>query len=108
MMSEELAAAGIPPTGEEIQEPEIAQPPEDNTAPAASRSENREDGEIRSEGEDIEDVDADPKDLIAEKRSKTLSLSFVFGESKVTTNLIREYEAAGFFHAGDGRAPLAR
>jgi hypothetical protein len=31
---------------------------------------------------------------------------FVFGESKVTTNLIREYEAAGYFHAGDGRAPL--
>jgi hypothetical protein len=51
-------------------------------------------------------VDADPKDLIAAKRSNSLSLSFVFGESKVTTNLIREYEAAGFFPAGDGRAPL--
>jgi hypothetical protein len=33
-------------------------------------------------------------------------LSFVFGESKVTTNLIKEYEAAEFFPAGDGRAPL--
>jgi hypothetical protein len=31
---------------------------------------------------------------------------FVFGESKVTTNLIREYEAAGYFPAGDGCAPL--
>jgi hypothetical protein len=31
---------------------------------------------------------------------------FVFGESKVTTNLILEYEAAVYFHAGDGRAPL--
>jgi hypothetical protein len=29
-----------------------------------------------------------------------------FGESKVTTNLIRGYEAVGFFPAGDGRAPL--
>jgi hypothetical protein len=31
---------------------------------------------------------------------------FVFGESKVTANLIREYEAAGFFPTGSGRAPL--
>jgi hypothetical protein len=30
----------------------------------------------------------------------------VFGESKVTADLIREYEAAGFFPAGDGRAPI--
>jgi hypothetical protein len=30
--------------------------------------------------------------------------SFVFGEFKVTTNLIREYEAVGYFPAGDGRA----
>jgi hypothetical protein len=32
--------------------------------------------------------------------------TFVFGESKVTTNLIWEYEAGGYFPAGDGRAPL--
>jgi hypothetical protein len=32
--------------------------------------------------------------------------SFVFGESKVTTNLIREYVAGGYFPAGDGHAPL--
>jgi hypothetical protein len=32
--------------------------------------------------------------------------SFVFGESKVTANMIREYEAAGYFPVGDGRAPL--
>jgi hypothetical protein len=32
--------------------------------------------------------------------------SFVFGEFKVTTNLIREYEAVGYFPAGDGRAPF--
>jgi hypothetical protein len=69
MMSEELAVAGLPPAVEEIQETEIAQLLEDNPAPAASGSENREDGEIRFEGEDIGDVDADPKDLISAKRS---------------------------------------
>jgi hypothetical protein len=96
MTTEELAAAGIPPAEEEIRQPEIAQPLEDNTSPAVSGSENREDGEIRSEGEDIGDVDADLKDLVAAKGSKPLSPSFVFGKSKVTANLIREYEAAGF------------
>jgi hypothetical protein len=106
MTTEELAAAGIPPAEEEIQEPKIAQPPKDNISPDVSGSENREDGEIGSEGEDIGDVDADLKDLVATKRSKPLPPSFVFGESKVTTNLIREYEAAGFFSAGSGRAPL--
>jgi hypothetical protein len=30
----------------------------------------------------------------------------MFGESKVTADLIREYEAAGFFPVDDGRAPL--
>jgi hypothetical protein len=51
-------------------------------------------------------VDADPKELVAAKSSKSYPPSFVFGESKVTADLIREYEAAGFFPAGDGRAPL--
>jgi hypothetical protein len=45
MTTEELAAAGIPPAEREIRELKIAQPPEDNTSPAASGSENREDGE---------------------------------------------------------------
>jgi hypothetical protein len=31
----------------------------------------------------------------------------VFGESKVTADLIKEYEAAGFFPIGDARAPLS-
>jgi hypothetical protein len=66
----------------------------------------REDGEIRSEGAGIGDVDADVKDLIAAKQSGSLPPSFVFGQSKVTANLIREYKAAGFFLAGNGRAPL--
>jgi hypothetical protein len=77
----------------------------------APDSKNREDGEIRSEDasgaeEDLADVDADPKKLIVAKSSKSYPPSFVFGESKVTANLIREYEAAEFFPTGDGRAPL--
>jgi hypothetical protein len=105
MTTEELAVAGLP-AEPEIQDHEIAQPPEDHTSPAASGSGIREDGEIRSEQEEIRDVDADVKDLIAAKRSGPLPPSFVFGESKVTANLIREYEATGFFSAGTGRAPL--
>jgi hypothetical protein len=106
MTTEELAAAGIPPVEQEILESEIAQCSEANTSPAAGGSENREDGEIRLEGEDIRDIDADPNDLITAKSAKALPPSFVFGESKVTANLIREYEAAGFFPAGSGRALL--
>jgi hypothetical protein len=105
MTTEELAVAGLP-AEPEIQDHEIAQPPEDHTSPAASGSGIREDGEIRSEQEEIRDVDADVKDLIAAKRSGPLPPSFVFGESKVTANLIREYEATGFFSTGTGRAPL--
>jgi hypothetical protein len=97
MMTEELAAVGIPPVEQETREPEITQPAEDNTSPGVSGSENCEDGEIRLEGEDIGDVDADLRDLVSAKRSKALPPSFVFGESKVTANLIREYEATGFF-----------
>jgi hypothetical protein len=103
MTSEELAAAGLPPVEEDMQGTEIGQLSEKN--PVADRS-NREEGEIGSEGENIEDVDADLKDLVSAKRSKALPASFVFGESKVTADLIREYEAAGFFPAGSGRAPL--
>jgi hypothetical protein len=44
--------------------------------------------------------------ILAAKRSKALPATFVFGESKVTPDLIREYEAAGFVPAGSGRAPL--
>jgi hypothetical protein len=43
--------------------------------------------EIRSEEEEIGDVEVDVKDLIAAKQSGPLPPSFVFGESKVTTNL---------------------
>jgi hypothetical protein len=104
MTSEELAVAGHPPVEEDMQGTEIGQPSEEN--PAVDGSENREEGQIRSEGENIDDVDADLKDLVAAKRSNPIPPSFVFGESKVTANLIREYEVAGFFLAGSGRAPL--
>jgi hypothetical protein len=92
MTTEELTVAGIPPIEQEVQEPEIAQPVEDNTSPAASGSENCEDEEIRSEGEYIGDVDADLRDLVSAKQSKALPPSFVFMESKllyfVTSSLV--------------------
>jgi hypothetical protein len=72
---------------------------------SARDSESREEGEVGSE-EDLGSVEADLKDLVSSKRSKSLPTSFNFGESKVTTNMIREYEAAGYFPAGDGSAPL--
>jgi hypothetical protein len=105
MTTEELAAAGLL-AEPEIQDHEIAQPPEDQTSPAASGSGICEDGEIRSEKEEIGDVDADVKDLTAAKQLGPLPPSFVFRESKVTANLIREYEVARFFSAGTGHAPL--
>jgi hypothetical protein len=76
MTTEELAAAGLP-AEPEVQEPGIVQLPEDDTSHAASGSGNREDSEIRSEGEDIEDVDADLKDLVTEAiESSPCSLCF--------------------------------
>jgi hypothetical protein len=36
---------------------------------------------------------------------KSYPPAFVFGESKVTSDLIKEYVAAGFFPVGDARAP---
>jgi hypothetical protein len=105
MTTEELAAAGLP-AEPEIQNPEITQLPEGHSPPAARGSGTHEDGEIRSEGEEVGDVDVDVKDLVAARQSRPLPPSFVFGESKVTTNMIRDYKADGFFPAGTGRAPL--
>jgi hypothetical protein len=105
MTTKELVAAGLL-AEPKVREPGTDQPAEDETSPAASGSGNRKDGEIRSEGEDIEDIDADLKDLVTAKRSKALPAAFVFGESKVTADLIREDEVAGFFRAGNGLDPL--
>jgi hypothetical protein len=93
MTSEELAATSVSYTGEEIHESENIQSREDNPVPdIVSDSENCEDGEIRSEDvsgaeEDLGDVDADPRELVAAKSSRSYPLSFVFGESNVTANL---------------------
>jgi hypothetical protein len=99
MTAEELAEAGLP-AEPEVQNPETAQLPERHSSPATSGSKSHEDGEVRSDDEDVGDVDADAK------QSGPLPPSLVFGESKVTTNMIRDYEAAGFFLVGTGRAPL--
>jgi hypothetical protein len=112
MTSKELAAASVSSTIGEVQESENIQPREDNLVlDVVPDSDNREEGEIRSEStsgveEDLADADVDPRDLIAAKSSKSYPPFFVFDESKVTTNLIKEYEAAECFPAGDGRAPL--
>jgi hypothetical protein len=86
-------------------QPGTSQPAEDKTSPTPVGFGNHEDGEIRSEEEDMEDIDADLKDLVSTKRSKALPAAFVFGESKVTANLIREYEATGFFPLAVGVLP---
>jgi hypothetical protein len=99
-----LAVAGLP-LESEVQNSETAQLPEGHSSPAASGSRTHEDGEIGSEDEEFGDIDADVKDLIVAKQRGPLPPSFVFGESKVTTNMIRDYEAAGFSR-GTRRAPL--
>jgi hypothetical protein len=104
MTTEELIAAGLP-LDPVVEGAEHATPTEDSGSPSGSRS--REDGEVQSDdGEDIGDVDAGVSDLVKAKTSSSLSPSLVFGESKVTTNMIREYERAGFFPPGARRAPL--
>jgi hypothetical protein len=105
MTNEELAAASLP-AEPAVQNPEIAQPPEEHPSPAASESRSHEDGEVRTDDEDVGNVDADVKDMIRTRPTRPLPPSLVFGESKVTTNMIRDYEAAGFFPSGTGRAPL--
>jgi hypothetical protein len=107
MTSEELAATDLSPIRDETHKSENIHVRESDLDNASARdSVAREEGEVGSEGEDLENVEADLRDLVTTKRSKSLPTSFVFGESKVTTNLIREYEAVGYFNAGDGRAPL--
>jgi hypothetical protein len=105
MTTEELAAAGLP-ADPEVQNPETTPLPEGHSSPASSGSRSHEDGEVRTDDEDVGDVDADVKDLIKARPSGPLPPSFIFGGSKVTTNMIKDYEAAGFFPVGTGRAPL--
>jgi hypothetical protein len=105
MTTKELAAAGLP-AEPVVQNPEVAQHPEEQGSPAASGSRSHEDGEVRTNDEDVRDVDADVRDLVRSRPSGPLPSSLVFRESKVTIDMIREYEAAGFFPSGIGRAPL--
>jgi hypothetical protein len=98
MATEELVAAGLP-VEPIVEGPENAPPPEDGGSPVASGSRSHEDGEVRTDEEDIGDVDAGIGDLVT---GGPLPASLVFGESKVTTNLIREYEAAGFSPLASG------
>jgi hypothetical protein len=104
MTTEELIAAGLP-VDPIVEGAENAAPTEDAGSPSGSRS--REDGEVQTDDdEDIRDVDADVGDLVKAKTAGPLPPSLAFGESKVMTNMIREYEKAGFFPPGAGRAPL--
>jgi hypothetical protein len=95
MMTEELAAAGLP-AEPIVENPENAPPPEGEGSPAASESRSHEDGEVRTDDEDVGDVDADVRDLVRTRPTGPLPPSLVFGE----------YEAAGFFPSSTGRAPL--
>jgi hypothetical protein len=105
MTTEELVAVGLP--AEPIVEgPENAPPPEDGGSPTGSGSMSDEDGEVRMDDEDVGDVDAGVEDLVRTRPAKPLPSSLIFEESKVTANMIREYEAAGFFPSGAARAPL--
>jgi hypothetical protein len=100
MTTEELIAAGLPvdPIVEGV---ENAAAVEDAGSPSGSRS--REDGEVQTDDdEDIGDVDAGVGDLVKAKTAGPLPPSLVFGESKVTTNMIRKYEKVGFFPLGAG------
>jgi hypothetical protein len=107
MTSKELVVAGLSPNRDEVHGSEDIHVRESDLGNVSARdSETREEGEVRSEGEDLRNVEAAPRDLVTAKRSKSMPASFVFGESKVTTNLIQEYEAAGSFPAGDGCATL--
>jgi hypothetical protein len=104
MTTEELIAVGLP-LDPVVEGAEHAAPTQDSGSPSGSRS--REDREVQSDnGEDIGDVDAGISELVKARTSGPLPPSLVFGESKVTTNTIWEYEKAGFFSPGAGRAPL--
>jgi hypothetical protein len=102
--TEELIAAGLP-IDPVVEGADHAAPTEDTGSPSGSRS--REDGEVQSDdGEDTGDVDAGVSDLVKVKTSGPLPPSLAFGESKVTTNMIREYERVGFFPRALGEPRL--
>jgi hypothetical protein len=104
MTSEVLVATGVPSTEENA-------PPSTNdpATEAIHDSGSREDGEIRYENKSIGDedrsnVEVDLNELVAAK-VKSYPPTFVFVKSKVTAEIIKEYEDVGFFPIGDGRPP---
>jgi hypothetical protein len=107
MTLDELAAAGVSPTREEIRDSGNVQSRMDDPTPSTIHdSGNREDGEIRSENksggeEGLSNVDADPSELVTLRSIKSYPPTFVFGDSKVTADLIKENEKARFFPVGD-------
>jgi hypothetical protein len=109
--SAELAVAGVSSTGEEIRESENIQSRVDDPAPDTIHdSKSREEWEIGSGNksggeEDLTNVDADPSELITLRSVKYYPPTFVFGESKVTADLIKEYEQPRFFPVGNAHSP---
>jgi hypothetical protein len=108
MTSDELAVVGVPPTGENIHDSENVQSRTDEPTAETIRD-SGEDGEIRSENrsgseEDLSNVDADVSEHVFMK-AKSYPPAFVFGESKVMADLIKEYEETRFFPTRDGRPP---
>jgi hypothetical protein len=65
MMNEELAVAGLP-AEPAAQNPETVQPPEEHPSPADSESRSHEEGEVRTDDEDVGDVDEDVGDVDAD------------------------------------------
>jgi hypothetical protein len=71
MTSEELAVVGLSPNRDVSHESEDIHVRESDLDNASARdSEAREEGEVGSEGEDLENVEADLRDLVSTKRSK--------------------------------------
>jgi hypothetical protein len=103
MYSEELVEAGVAASLENIPQGTSSHVAEDVLG-----SGSREEGEIGSgvrtdDGEDISNVEVNLNELISLKGSYPPSV--VFGRSKITKELIKEYEEAGFFPSGDGHPP---
>jgi hypothetical protein len=96
MTIEELIAASLP-IDPVVEGAEHAGPTEDVGSPSGSGVTKT--GKQSDDGEDIGDVDAGVSDLVKTKTAGPLPPSLVFGESKVTANMIREYEKAGFLRA---------
>jgi hypothetical protein len=105
MTSKELASAGVP-----LLEENAPSRTNDLAAETIHNSGSCEDGEIWSENkssgdEYLSNVEVDMNELLATK-VKSYPPAFVFGKSKIMTEIIKEYERARFFPIGDGLPPF--